>query len=100
MASQTNMVQRHFQNCPFSTDPQMKGVIKQNRHIATASAITKTNVNEDKIVSSRTCVKIVGAHIIDKYAQREQRPGSKSNTTSKQFTKPAKRNTNSKQAQH
>jgi hypothetical protein len=37
----------------------MKGVIKQNMHIAPASIITKANVNEDKIVSSCTCVKNV-----------------------------------------
>ena len=44
-------------------------------HIAPASTITKANVNEDKIVSSCTCVKNVGAHFIDKYVQESKDQG-------------------------
>jgi hypothetical protein len=79
----------------------MKGVIKQNRHIATASTITKTNVNEDKVVSSRTCVKNVRARIIDKYAQESNNQGICPNQIPpvKQFRKPVTRNTNYIQTQ-
>ena len=75
MASQTNMVQRHFQNFPFPSDPQMKGGNK-----AKHAYCSSFNNNKGKCERGQNCLFLhvcekCGAHFIDKYVQESNDQG-------------------------